>query len=292
MKKILVATDLSPAAENAARYALHLAYYLQVNIELLHTFEVPATSLLLQSFTGNVEKHQAFKNGKIVQLNDFVKTLDKENREVRPDLPWIPQISSSCEEGKVFEMISHREDFNDINFLTIGISSAGKTNGFFFGSKIRKAINKTGLPILIVPALATFKKINKIVFATDFMGNDLEILALLSDLVRPFNAEILIVHVKVGKERAKDLQQKMDTLIVGAIARTNYHRIYYRNFTGMTVEEGLSWIVEHGQTDVLAMEYREDALFHQLFKESHTMKMVDLMSLPMLIFKTRKDKFL
>ncbi|QNK62427.1 universal stress protein [Pedobacter sp. PAMC26386] len=46
MKTITVLTDFSERAENAARYALHLAQHLQANIILYHSFLVPASEPL------------------------------------------------------------------------------------------------------------------------------------------------------------------------------------------------------------------------------------------------------
>jgi len=284
MKKILVATDFSPAADHAARYALHLACYLQVNIELLHTFEIPMVSSEVGAFTWSSEDYENLKNFKIRQLNHLASELDKEDREVRPDIPWIPRINHSCEEGEVFQTISQRKGNKDTYFLTMGTSSKSGINRLFFGNKVRRAVHKTGLPVLIVPPMATFNKINKIAFATDFSGNDLEILHALSGLARPFNAEILIAHVTEGNAPSVPQQKNIEAFLKEVTAKANYPKIYYRHLSGMTVEEGLTWLIDHGNIDLLSMVHRPHDLFDQIFKGSHTMKMADHTSLPMLIF--------
>lgn len=42
MKTILIPTDFSEAAVNAARYGLFLAQRLQADLQLIHAFKVPA----------------------------------------------------------------------------------------------------------------------------------------------------------------------------------------------------------------------------------------------------------
>jgi nucleotide-binding universal stress UspA family protein len=42
MKTILVPTDFSASAENAARYAMQLALAIQANVKLCHAYRVPA----------------------------------------------------------------------------------------------------------------------------------------------------------------------------------------------------------------------------------------------------------
>jgi nucleotide-binding universal stress UspA family protein len=284
MKKILVATDFSPAAENAARYALHLAYYLQVNIELLHTFEVPVIASEVGAFNWSSEDYENLKGFKIGQLSDLTSKLDKEDREVRPDFPWIPQISYSCEEVEVFKTIGQHTGSKDTYFLTMGASSKSGIKRFFFGSKVLSAVHKTGLPVLIVPPMANFKKINKIAFATDFSGNDLEILHALSGLARPFNAEILIAHVTEGNVMSAPQQKNIESFLKEVTAKANYPKIYYRHLSGMNVEEGLTWLIDHGHIDLLSMVHRPHDLFDQIFNGSHTMKMAEHTSLPMLIF--------
>jgi hypothetical protein len=41
MNTILLATDYSPAAQNAAIYAMHLSEHLQANLELVHAYVIP-----------------------------------------------------------------------------------------------------------------------------------------------------------------------------------------------------------------------------------------------------------
>jgi len=284
MKKIIVATDFSPAAENAARYALHLAYHLQVNVELLHGFEIPLISSKLTGFDGSVEQYQELKSAKLNQLNDLVAELDQQGREARPELPWIPQITYRCEEGEVFQLIAEQKSKKDMLLLTVGTSSIDGINRFLFGSKVRRAIDQTGLPVLVVPPLADFAPIRRIAFAADFGTNDLELLHALSGLARSFNAEILIAHVTKGNAVPLARQKKIDTFLKDVTAKANYPKIYYRHLSGMNVEQGLTWLVEHGNIDLLVMVHRPHDLFDQIFKGSHTMKIVDRTTLPTLIF--------
>ncbi|HVX01406.1 MAG TPA: universal stress protein [Candidatus Babeliaceae bacterium] len=60
MKSILVPTDFSPSAKNAARYAVHLATMLQENVMLCHALTIPAATFAGQ-LPGPLEDDQEIK---------------------------------------------------------------------------------------------------------------------------------------------------------------------------------------------------------------------------------------
>jgi nucleotide-binding universal stress UspA family protein len=61
MKTIAVLTDFSKRAENAAKYALHLAEHLHADIKLYNSFFVPSEDPLSAQIAWSMEDYDALK---------------------------------------------------------------------------------------------------------------------------------------------------------------------------------------------------------------------------------------
>lgn len=289
MKTILVPTDFSQPAHNAARYALNLAKGLHANVELCHAMLVPAEAPLAAQVAWPLEDYLSVKKRTDEELKILAKSLTAEDNLPTADEPQHPSISYKSEVGGVREIVRNVVDEHQVNLVVMGMSGAGNLTKFFLGSNSLDMINKTTFPILLVPYNAAFKGIKKIAFATDLSEEDIDIINSIAGLARQFDAEILITHVTNKKMDQLKHQKKIDAFLEEVTAKINYHKIYYRNIKDKEVNMGLTWLSQNAHIDMLVMVHRQRNFLNSLFNSSHTQRLARHIHIPLLVYPEGKQ---
>jgi len=106
---------------------------------------------------------------------------------------------------------------------------------------------------------------------------------------KSLNAEILLAHISGDHENADSLHKTMAEYLLELSNKADYPHIYYRLIYNAKTEEGLTWLCEHGQVDMLAMAHRSRNVLAEYFGVSHTKKMNKLSGLPLLVFPLNKN---
>jgi nucleotide-binding universal stress UspA family protein len=144
-KTILVLTDFTNSALNAADYALYLASQLKTNILLYHSYYIPATEserlqitnygLLAETSKSNLEKEMN-------RLNNSIKTSTTD---------FIPKIDYLSEGGGITENVcSIIEERKNILMLVMSGFKA-HNDDVLFGTEITSVVSKARCPAVIVP---------------------------------------------------------------------------------------------------------------------------------------------
>lgn len=285
MKTILIPTDLSPAADNAARYALRLATSLKTDVKLFNAVKVPAEAHMAAQVAWPLEDYQTIKTDVEHELRIFAERLLLELQE-QNDLHtmYSPNITYCCGVGPVPDAVRSLTSDHAIGMIAMGTHATNGLTRFFAGSTSRDMIDKTDVPLLLIPSTARFKPLKTIAFATDLSADDVVKIHSLASLARVFNAEILLVHVMDGETRHKGYQQKISDFLSHVCDTANYPHIYYRDVKEKEVDLGLTWLLEHRDIDILAMVHRKHDLLDRLFDQSHTQHMARNTDMPLLVF--------
>lgn len=284
MKTILVLTDFSQAAYNAAVYALKLAKFLKADIKLCHAFNVPAEAPMAAQVAWPLENYSSLKIETDEELHFIEEQLLKELGIQKESSGFQPVITFVSEVGSVTEVARNLVNEQKMPLVVMGTSGTGGLSLFLAGSNCREMIDKACFPLLLVPSGATFKNIGKIGFATDLSGQDIDVIHSLAMVARMFNAEILISHVTDEKFEHQEHQHQIDSFLNEVTCKINYGKIYYRHIKQRSVDSGLDWLTEHGQLDMLSMVHRQHNVFSRIFVHSHTQKIARHIELPLLIF--------
>ncbi|MGM9477208.1 universal stress protein [Pedobacter sp. GSP4] len=277
MKKILVPVDFSATAENAADYATDLAHGIGARVELLNIFQVPEFSPVAASLVWPIEEYKLIEDNAKKALGKMVERVEEKYKKAHHEPGFKAEVFGRLIRGEVGEEVGKYFTEGKMNLVVTGLNHADNLTKMFMGSAARKIIGQE-IPVLLVPAGYRFKKPKKIAFATDFSHSDVPVLCALAEFAKPFSADILIMHTG---HSASDLNQSADFL--NRIAdRVNYRHIYHRYVNSQGIKEGLDWIVENGQIDILAMVHRKHDFFYRLFNGSYTMNMSDHIPIPLL----------
>lgn len=266
MKTILVPTDFSAPAENAARYALQLARYLEAEISLCHALFVPSVTPMAAQVAWPLYDYSALKQETDKELELLVKKL-----RVKKGTSAIGQLTTVVSERVVQEKAV---------MVVMGMSGAGALSKFFLGSNSQKMIDAANFPVLLVPSEFAFSGIKKIAFATDLSSGDIKVIHSIAGFARRFNADLLVTHITDNAENRK----KSDSFLNEISCKINYDKIYYRQVKNADIDEGLAWLSDHGFIDMLVMVHLHRNFLDRLFMGSHTQRQIRHIHIPLFVF--------
>jgi len=282
MKKILVPTDFSLPAENAAVYALNLAKSISANILLFNAIRIPANAPLAAQVNRPLVDYNTLKEEVTRELHELSQKLKMD--DTGASLPVYPAIQYKSQAGSVTTVVSHIFEQEKAFLVVMGLSGEGAVSRFFLGSNSRDLIDKANFPVLLVPSNSKFNGIRKIAFATDLSEKDIEVIHCLAGFAAYFNAEILLAHVSENKAEDAAHQRKLTAFLSDVTCKINYPHIYYRHINQGDVDQGLDWLAEHGLIDILVMVHRHNNLIGDLFHRSHTQKVARHIDIPLLVY--------
>lgn len=145
-KTILVLTDFTNSALNAADYALFLACQLKANILLYHSYYIPATEsecLQITDYASLAETSQSNLKKEMNRLENSIKT---EIGNFKPEIDCLSEGGGIAE--NVSNIINERK-----NILMVVMSGfkARNNDDILFGTEITSVVSKARCPTVIVP---------------------------------------------------------------------------------------------------------------------------------------------
>src|SRR5450432_1916402 len=137
MKTILIATDFSNASRNASLYGIELAKTLNAKIILFNAYEVPQPAPGL---------------GVSVSRYDIMMQTDKRLLEESDFLdPKREMIEIICDEGVTEDAIVNIANEKKADFIIAGMKGSGKHLKKIFGSTVTSIIERSNIPVIVVP---------------------------------------------------------------------------------------------------------------------------------------------
>ena len=273
MKHILVPTDFSDDARNASYYAARLAERMKASITLLHAYMLPTPVSEVPYVMINAEEMQN-ENEEIARAEaEKLKTTYKiqTNYIVRLGFP-SDEIEAVIEDSGV-------------DLVVMGMKGKG-TLEKIVGSTTTSTLKKIKKPILIVPEKASFKEAKQVTYATDYSYEaDPRVYQPLMDLLKVFNAQLNIVHVKKSADEEKSAQTTAEKQLETFFKDISHQ---YHTVTDAHIKHGIESYLQNHPTDLLVMVTHERSFWERIFGKSHTKQMVYNTHIPLLVLKDRK----
>jgi len=268
MKKILVATDFSPAALAAANYAAAMALAIKADLYLLYVCPMflpygEAAVLLHADDMETAEKDmKAFRQQ--IDIHEDAELLVE--TEVTMGV-FFEELNIVCERIKPY---------------TVVMGAQGKTAAerFLFGSNAVYAARHLQWPLVTVPAGVKFSAIKKIGLACDF-DHVVELIPVdeIRLLIKDFNAELHVLNA--GKQTVFDPEivfqsGMLQEMLAGSKAQ--YHFIAAED-----KDQGLVDFAENNNIDLLLVLPKRHDLLDKLVHKSHTKQLVLHSHVPVMV---------
>lgn len=203
MKKILLPTDFSENAWNAAKYAISLFGDGECEFYLLNTYTptIAYSRFMATTTIGRVEDIE--RNNSEKGLQDLLKRIEKECYNPKHTFKVISSFNLLVDE------IKNIIETKKIQLVVTGTKGASGLDEVFMGSNTVRIIKSVkNCPVLAIPQHFKFKLPSEIAFATDFNRFYTESeLELLLEMANSFKAVIRIVHVQYEIKSLTEVQQ-------------------------------------------------------------------------------------
>jgi len=285
MKTILYATDYSKNSAAALKYAHALSTQLDSRLVITHVFDYPTvlgTKGLDEPFPHLEES--AFKMHRS-KLEDFCK----EHLASEYDAPNV-QLET-VENKSVIKGILSKADEYHAHLIVVGMKGASGIREIIMGSIAKQLVEKAPCPVLAIPADTSHMEIKKIVYATDFMEEDVHAIQKLVEIAEPLHAEIKVVHISTKEEYAGDLQMKWfkNTLK----ERVTYPKIDFQLLFSETVFDSLRIYLGDVGADLMVMLEREkQGFFKKWLHQDLVKKMESYGRVPLMSFNEHNHQIL
>lgn len=274
MKKILVPTDFSDNAKNALDYAVKIAGKLNAEILLMHAVQLPVID---PNMPGNM------MDAVLKEMEDDAKQkLKKTANEATEKTNGKIQCKQTIRVGFAVEEIVTASADKKCDMIIMGTKGASGLKEIMMGSNTASVIEKTRCTVFAIPEKSKFKKIEKVVYATDFKSDDLPVIRELVNFAKMFDSHLSIIHIHPEKE--KNVDEKLDELFIKVKYQTDYEMISFHIVNNEKIVSAINTFSEKNGADVLALATYNRGLFETLFHNSVTKQIAYHTSIPLLAF--------
>lgn len=284
MKNILVSTDFSVAAENAAHYAIGLAKKLKMNITLCNAYKVPSDAPMAVQIAWPLIDEADLENESEGSLVNLVDQLSKKDYKAVDN--YCPQISFESKKGEVCQILKELVKRKKIDLVIMGMAGAGQLIQWALGSNSKIMIDEAEFPVLYVPYVAKFRVIRKIAFATNLSTDDLEPLQFICRMAKSMDSEIIVYHITSSEVKKTENDRGLEEAFFDhVVSKLDYGKIKFENIWHSDIHEGFRWIRDNKEIDMIAIVHRQHNIVDKLINGSYTHKLSRFTKVPLLVFQ-------
>lgn len=272
MKTILLATDFSAAANNAADYALELAKYFDTKLILLNAYPLPPANYDTGLPTDVIsDLHKKSEEG----LSELKSRLIKKG---------VGDLNIECLSvmGATIDVIEEECRIKKVDLAVMGIvSHAGKIKEHIIGSSSLSAARQLSTPMFIIPDEVKYKRIRKISFACGLKNPEqAQIIYQAKYFAKAFDAELEVINIeKPNEERSEEKAMAIE--FVEEKLETVNHKTFLLADQDATL--GLEDHYEQYPADVIILNPKKHNILQTFFGTSVTKNMVFHSKVPLLI---------
>jgi nucleotide-binding universal stress UspA family protein len=260
MKKIIIATDFSEAALNAAKYGKDMAAAINADLLLLHVYEVP---VVYSNLPVVVTEQEVLENAEL-KMDILKEVLEETNSS-------IVNIETDVRPGEFFEELN--KVCTVIDPYTVVLGSQGKTaaNRFMFGSQSVHTMKFLNWPVITVPPNSAFHIVKKIGLACDFEKVEATVpVDEVKNLVHDFGAELYVLHT--GAKMSYDADMVFEKGLLQEMINDLKPKFHFLGEGNS--DEAILKFVDDNHLDLLLILPKRHSLVEKIFHKSHTKQFV------------------
>lgn len=263
--RVLLPTDFSANALNAANYAIELLLPFECKFYLLHTYERPFTGGSSLPGIDEIVQKEKLKN-----LEDLKSKLASLFPGMRHRYECIAMNTPT--EAGISQVI---KDYN-IDVVVMGTKGATGIKESLLGSNTAKVLQKTGCALLTIPPDYRLKSFDKIAICTDFAGiNNADEFNTLRELID--NSDSSLIHLDFKTKRTVP-----KALAANWTKTFDNFEFSYELLSDTGPQEINSLLQEHGPDMLLMITHKEgnvDSVLRKSAAKTHGLRF----QLPILI---------
>jgi len=274
MKTILVPTDFSSTAKNAAMYAINFAKQLKYErIILYNAYQAPLTTDPDIAMINTVDITELEKSSK-TNLENFKMLL-------KPYCDASVTLDIISEYGAVTYDINEICKSNEVDFIVMGVTGVGKVEETLIGSFAIDVARRSEVPVIIVPPDATFTKIEEVMLACDF-SKVVETIPVesIKKLLDASEAKLFVVNIDHNNKRFNS-DTPFESLMLDTLLYD--YKPEYRFIDDPDFVEGINKAALDKQVDLIITIPKKMGWFEGLFKKSRTKMLAYHSHVPLMV---------
>lgn len=274
MIRILVPTDFSPTAERAFRFAAELASKTKGTIILFHVNEKEE----IPYFDSLEQRHEYQHQLETKQLKRLQRLKKKVvNREMNVI------VSTVVSQPPVVKNMLFFAKQNHIELIVMGTQGASGLKKTVIGSIASRIIEKSPIPVLVVPEKYEWKDPKEIVFATNYDCEDRPALSFTLSVAKVFSADVTVLHIRDVEKIEKDNAHCFSNYAYFLQRTFNDSHINFKELKSTHIKDSLENLRETIPFDIMVMVRRNKKFLEKIFLRSFTKNMACTTKLPLLV---------
>lgn len=236
---ILIPTDLSSPTMVAVRYVAMLADTIPVKAELLHMIKPYSDTIPITS-------NAIAEDGDLARnlVDEYISGIDRAIREKI-------RLGSRIEEGEhIYEVLKRIVNTENSDLVVMATAGAHGLKKYIIGSNAASVIQNSPCPVITVPFNTAPSKIRHIVYATDLLDPDTEMVQIAS-FARLFDAWIHVLHIFSRKKDVKAFNG--DEWLAKMRSSCGYHKLTFYAMAEDDIARGINKYLKDKQVDLLAV---------------------------------------
>ena len=276
MKTILVPTDFTDTAYNAALYALGLAKEMgTTRVVLYHAYELIVPVPDVPSIIPMIEPED-LKLSSHTGLRLLYAKLE-------PLVPAGVVLSTRSENQLLASYIDTVAKEEQADLIIMGIIGGSGLEEALLGADALDVMKHTRTPLIIVPKDAVFNGMNTVVFACDFQRtSDSLPIRPMKQLLDVFHARLYVVNVDHEK-RHFTADTPFETLVMDTLLAD--YTPEYRFVENDNVVDGITEFAEKENASLIISIPRQHGFLEGLFHRSRTRQLAFNSHIPLLIIR-------
>ena len=255
-RKILLPTDFSKNALNAAVYALKLLAEQECTFYFMHSIAIKVN--MLSNLSDKVIK--ALSEDAEAKLLNLKNLIEERNLNLKHNFETVLSTEN------LNEAVKKTVDNLGVDLVIMGTKGATGAKELFFGSNTVSVVMKIkNSPILIVPEKYSFVEPKQIAFPTDYdRFYHIKEIKPLKELASLYHSKIRILHIK-KEEELNDVQEYNLMMLHTYFKQFDFCLHWVPNYSEKSEE--ISDFIEEKNIDILVMIKYKHSFIEKLLNE-------------------------
>lgn len=276
MRTIIVFNDYTPAAENAAEFALDIAQKVQGNIMILNLngtwYDEPVVRQLVA--INQKEEHE-----EVYPVFSIARHLQRliPNNGFKPSIDDID--ASEWQESNIAEFIIREKAWMMIK----GVAAQPEIYDLFARTNVQSVLNRVGCPLLLIPENYKHRGFTNIAYMADMRYCMQGIVKYLATLAAAYDANLVVEHLSMRGLPPLDDGYALSMFSEDVAKKIKYDKIYFNNIKERNLDVAIDVMVNNMHTDLLAM-VNHNFHFEEMFGRYITEVFPEHIPVPAIIF--------
>jgi len=277
MKRILVPVDFSPTSERALCFAINIVSKSEGEVFLHHVYSPVENS---DTDTEKKKRELSLNRQTEAVLMKRLQRFKKKSSDINSKV----KVSTIVGHTPAIRSILKFSKQNRIDLIVMGTNAASDFKKAIFGSMAVSMLEKSNVPVLLVPEKFEWKEPEEFLFATNYQRAERQALIFTIALAKLYDADVTVVHLLDPYLHFSEEQQKDFSEYAFELQRTYSDcNLKFKELKTTEVSDTMEKLYDEIPYDVLVMVRRKKTFFENFFTKSFTKNMAYVTTQPLLI---------